>query len=772
MSAPRVDQLYATHCTFGSEATERAVGDGADDAFGYGVRATSKAGRKETERMYKSVSKHVYYHMPSDAPPEAKIEWTAQRAFKRLVYSPLNANDYFVGQICYRQFDAVNETPGSYFGHILLAQPAENASSVLQSLNLWNAPGWVIEDSPQLNHDLTTLSSTQELLGESKPFIDDQRLVEFLSREELAEWVPFRWRKMKLSLRRDYVRLVLSAALRSLETRLERVLVYVEPEIAVVLFFAAARLLPSRLRDSLSFSTHEAEGGRPLTKLSATAPYAGEPKVESNAREGRRSVINTYSRMFKVKPSKYAIRIVDVLLDGGMSEVDRILEIGDQLIGGGAKESAVAATEDSVDLDEFCCNVITGAGPADRKRAERLRNYFAACEGRRQKTQSDARTEAELPSLRASLETHLLRSPDSIESIARSNSRRTVVLSLLTSKEMRDHVMKIIQAAPAGDTVQIVNEPGPPPSFKAYALKYHLAKRSTSLPQACSQIWHAMLDATEQAVQDPMRAMHNKVGQTFLDMLNKEQFAKLADDAHDRPLALAAMAARGGFKPVEAIQHWISPATSRLQDDGFLRFLELAQPLVGLQDYQVQTVVGERILQLMHELIQFPYQFDVRIKCLAFGRFYVDGDADLNDLMLWSNFYAKLLAFRQQPWSDDGAGEVAKLLPGRQILVADSLGEDEGRFDQAVAFLEVLLRSERQATEVPVDIQPSLRGHLQYGLWGPPRPVRGGESVNLSGDKRRSSKALPTPVIMGIAVSAMVLVLAVLVFSIIQQLSQ
>ena len=61
----KIDQVYGTHCTYGTSALERRVGDGADDVFGYNIRAGSLEG-SELRTHFLAISRYLYYKLPSD----------------------------------------------------------------------------------------------------------------------------------------------------------------------------------------------------------------------------------------------------------------------------------------------------------------------------------------------------------------------------------------------------------------------------------------------------------------------------------------------------------------------------------------------------------------------------------------------------------------------------------------------------------------------------------------------------------------------------------
>ena len=141
-----IEQVYCTHCTYGTSALEQREGELADRVLGYSARAGSED-RNALRNDYRAIERFLYYYLPSDTPPEEKQRLDAATAPRRLFFCPSMGRLQMVGQVAYRQYDTAGRL-GSYFAHVLFADRSEGIWSPLDCLRLWDAP-WVQEDSAE-----------------------------------------------------------------------------------------------------------------------------------------------------------------------------------------------------------------------------------------------------------------------------------------------------------------------------------------------------------------------------------------------------------------------------------------------------------------------------------------------------------------------------------------------------------------------------------------------------------------------------------------------
>jgi hypothetical protein len=329
-----IQQLYFTHCTYGTSAFERRQGERAAEVAGYDVRASSLQG-EELRKRYRHLQPLLVYGLPQFTPFEEKSRLDASTAPRRLFCFPSINGLQVVGQFSYRPADASPQRrPDSRFGHILFSDAG--AWSVLDCLQLWGA-AWTDRDSPHLPFDLLPLGALSDLRAGAPPAIDDRVLWSFLTTPPEAAFhdpravIPSRWKakppqersQLLINLLDDY----LSAGCGE---RRESVLLVVEPSLAALLFYGVARLLPEgNFRREMSFSTYEPETELLRISLAATTLFAPEKNDLSPDRYARAGfVCNTYTGRTSRRTAArraYPALLVDALLTGGWPQVDRLL---------------------------------------------------------------------------------------------------------------------------------------------------------------------------------------------------------------------------------------------------------------------------------------------------------------------------------------------------------------------------------------------------------------------------------------------------------------
>jgi hypothetical protein len=327
-----IEQVYCTHCTYGTSALEQREGELADRVLGYSARAGSQE-RNDLRNHYRSIERFLYYYLPSDTPPEEKQRLDAAAAPRRLFFCPSMGKLQMVGQVAYRQYDTA-ERLGSYFAHVLFAEVDGQPWSALDCLRLWNAP-WVQEDSPDHPYALPSLARLDDLWAGAAPAVGDDALLRFLqspsgAAEKDDAVIPSRWRATAVQTRIDLLVNALQGLLALGLPRRESVLLVVEPAIAALAFYGVARLLPKSLAEGLSFSTYEPNADRLPVTLAATTffdPQNADVRPDLYRRRGL--VVNTYQGRLSdsgAPAGNYARFIVERLLEEGWATVERLLE--------------------------------------------------------------------------------------------------------------------------------------------------------------------------------------------------------------------------------------------------------------------------------------------------------------------------------------------------------------------------------------------------------------------------------------------------------------
>ncbi|HJT36662.1 MAG TPA: hypothetical protein VJ783_31860 [Pirellulales bacterium] len=333
-----IHQIYCTHCTYGTSVLEPREGELADRVLGYSARAASLE-RNELRDYYRQIERFLSYYLPSDTPGEEKPRLDAESAPRRFFVLPSMGNLQLVGQISYRATDTAGRV-GSYFAHVLLtprdpAASAGSAWSTLDALRLWQAP-WTDQDSPELPRKLPALERLDDLWAGARPALDDELVLRFLQTpaggplDDPAHVVPPRWQSMPAHERTDLLVNTLQGLLALGLPRRASVLLVTEPSVAALVFYGAARLLPTALLDGVSFSTYEQAAERLPVTLAATtffAPETSDVRPDLYRRGGL--VLNTYTGRMSESgppPGEYARFIVERLLADGWANVDRLLE--------------------------------------------------------------------------------------------------------------------------------------------------------------------------------------------------------------------------------------------------------------------------------------------------------------------------------------------------------------------------------------------------------------------------------------------------------------
>lgn len=340
-----IHQFYFTHCTYATSALERKSGEVAQHPLGYSVRAASVQGTSLRE-IFRRLERYVYYYLPSDTPAAEKEALTPETAPKRLIFLPETDCGPVLMNLVYRQKDTAGRI-GSYFCHALTGidakKPGKNASpdgkeaksamTSLSALQLWNASGWVLEDSDWFPHDLQPIAALSELLGTFSPAFDERVLTSFLKTEPEGEFydpkkvIPERWRRMLVSERLHYFKTLLYGFLSTHDEANANLLFVAEPSVAALLFYGICLFFPQPLTRNLSFSTYEPLPDRLFTKIAATTFHDPEKNdLNDEIYHTRAFVLNSWNgRTSNFDPSlltsSYVSHVWKQFQAGGLPQV-------------------------------------------------------------------------------------------------------------------------------------------------------------------------------------------------------------------------------------------------------------------------------------------------------------------------------------------------------------------------------------------------------------------------------------------------------------------
>ena len=306
MTGSRIEQLYCTHCTYGTAALHRAQDARRDQVFEYSTRSGS-IDQFRSHQVFQSIEQYVRFQLPGDTPAAEMVRLTAESApWQRLAYFPAVANQCVLVRSCYRQRDT-RDRPGSYFAHVLLGSAAPTPQfSLLDGLRMWGAPLWVSADAPDLPFDLPKLSSLSALPGFGA-LVNDAALLAFLQTPADANWdvvaspavrqvIPKRWRSLDAAKRRKLLSDLLATVLALNIARGDRLIVAVEPALAALLFYGIARLVPFQaIVERLSFSTCQSHFENAVAALSAVS-FFDPQTADLNPEAYRGAALNTFNQ--------------------------------------------------------------------------------------------------------------------------------------------------------------------------------------------------------------------------------------------------------------------------------------------------------------------------------------------------------------------------------------------------------------------------------------------------------------------------------------------
>ena len=75
MTSP-IQQLYCTHCTYGTSALHRHTGGIQDQVFEYSTRAGSVP-QEQSHEVFQKIESLIYFHLPGDTPGSEWLKYNA-----------------------------------------------------------------------------------------------------------------------------------------------------------------------------------------------------------------------------------------------------------------------------------------------------------------------------------------------------------------------------------------------------------------------------------------------------------------------------------------------------------------------------------------------------------------------------------------------------------------------------------------------------------------------------------------------------------------------
>lgn len=615
-----IHQIYCTHCTYGNSALERREGDLAGRMLGYSARAGS-VDAHELRRFYRQVERYLYYYLPRDTPAEDKLRLAAATAPQRLIYLPSTNGLQVVGQVCYRATDTEGR-PGSYFAHVLFHEEKDGprAWSVLDALRLWQAPGWVLEDSPGIAFQLPALKSVADMLGGQRPAIDDGVLLSFLTVaasgafDDPAGVIPARWRQMDLARRTTLFTEVLVGFLDIHAARRESLLLVAEPSVAALMYYGIARLLPpGELREALSFSTYEPNSERTVTALAATwfvDPERNDVRPETYRSRG--FVLNTAndrrSEGRRASPA-YAESMVRCLREEGWEGVEHRFQ---NLQTAGARRPEDLNALAAVDRVVWALFDPRLPLPADDwRRSPAATDYLRRAVVRRVGLLSDAETD--------------------LEPVVGEPAHLLLLELLAVAPEppgTRLAAQFLLRRLPGEKIAELLKIPGVSAEAKLDVLAHYVTAH-LQLPPGCEGLWNERKPAGPPPLGPTVlsRVLARLTDETLLQFYGRTQ------DAHSAALMAALVeSCRRRETPTSALTRILET----MDDEAILSLVHAWGPAF-LESYpDNEPAMGQQLKQLLNTLPERVSQFSERLDLVLAGRHLLPDDGSLDRAMAWS----------------------------------------------------------------------------------------------------------------------------------------
>lgn len=371
-----IHHLLCTHCTFGSSALENDhSAEATGRVLGYSVRASSIEDRSALREEFRAVERLLSYDLPLDSSAEHRKRLTSLTAPVRLCFMPDVSGRQVVGQLAFRPFDTAGR-PGSYFAHLLVSPTATATSwSVIDCLRLWGrkddagVKGWCNADREAGFKELTALPSLDAWHGRQRAEHWDELAKRFLKQGTApSSWrkdivIPDRWRSN--TSEEDRVTLVKSVLQALLDKKsLPTVILAIEPEVAIIVFYAVLRLMPSMLRSGVGFSTYEPDPSRVSYRLVATTFVSDAGDLKPQLYQSESYVCNSFRGFLtgssKPVPGKYAAWAVRMLSEGKLTRVDNLCSVIEKVWSSTPEDFSAADLERIRDLEDYWNKLLRG----------------------------------------------------------------------------------------------------------------------------------------------------------------------------------------------------------------------------------------------------------------------------------------------------------------------------------------------------------------------------------------------------------------------------
>lgn len=609
-----IQQIYATHCTFGTSAIERREGEMAARVLGYSARSSSWP-QAELRKHFRTFERYLSYSLPSDTPAELKLELDAHAAPRRLLFLPSLNGFQMLGQIAYRTWDTTGKRPGSYFGHLLIEPREKNdaAWDVLECLRLWRAPGWQIEDSSAYTYDLPTLESLRGLWkppeasgGELafEPLVNDEVLRRFLTDDDLSDLdapplgiLPDRWRTIPAAVRREWFVQALRGYLEVAPKQRENVLLVVEPDVAVLFFYGIARLLPDgELRQAVSFSTFEPAPERLNTVLGATHFHDSLGDVKPD-RYLRGFVLNTFldGKASTIRqPHPYAEMIVERLVEQGWEGVEQTFAAFHA--GQGRTIQDLAELVRAREIGQQVLDPTIALPSSDWEKSDFTRRYVC-----KQLTTALATSVGGV--VKEALLKELLRAPD---------DRALLILRLLSgtphAAACRESLDYLTQRLPEDKYLAFVECAEAPGERKTAALAYFIALHKR-LPPGCEGLFEAALSSPRTSLEMQLRPL----ALPLLGVLNADVIRDLSDRASEEQKPALWACLTEAAKGHESKGHVVLRMARDMSDETLSLAVERLGEGIGKLTPETRREIGLRYVQTLNSLHRSPPDFTLRL---------------------------------------------------------------------------------------------------------------------------------------------------------------
>ena len=718
------EQLYCTHCTYGTSAIERREGEMADRVLGYNARASSLK-PDQLRQFYRAVERFMYYYLPNDAPPEQKTTLTGHTAATRLVFHPSASGFQLVAQVSYRQFDRANR-PGSYFAHVLAAprRRTDEPWSVVECLQLFGASGWKVEETEDMEFSLPALKSPTDLLDGHPAYVTDETLHSFLTTTPWAEFasplIPPRWQKMDVKQRQGYFRAAVHGYLGIAEQRREQLLLIIEPEMAVVFFYGILRVLPEIVQKEVSFSTYETNPDRLFTTLAAMQFFDDASDIKPE-RYQRGYVLNTHIPVpadDQVAVAGAYVKFIDTIIqdtDNRWTEIAAMLEVFDE-----AKGRRVADLDELADAANLVRQIFDPPPATAEDASPKLDSSWEKSKIKRNSVAKAVRKrlsgEADLPLL---------------ERILASPERLAIVLKLTTDQPepgpCQPSVEYLVQHLPQQEFSRFLASGEVAKCHKTDALISY-AKAHKRLPPGSDDVWKDALREWNDKRPEAASLTHVLKG---LDTDELKQFAASVPPSGKEGFFFSLLTVAGADKEK---RHILVSLTERLTEHQVLEILTALGTRMDIGK-ELQQAFGERLRDILDNLHETPTEITGKLAVLRKDqnenllRLASDSDVlSMKRLDAWLEIETKLLdalarstrpSFWKQASNDGGrqSDDFGKRLAQQVLIAFPTQSYPDVTAEQKAKCVEWMAASLSATSTLPKQFSGKLTCFLEQHRW-------------------------------------------------------